>query len=73
MSQSKDDLDLAEGSNQLAVRFTAVAISLLIGALVACAAVAFFKIVGLANSLWSVPLPSQFSDLSWQYSPHVGL
>jgi hypothetical protein len=42
MSQSKDDLDLAEGSSQLAIRLAAVVLSLLIGALVACAAVAFF-------------------------------
>ncbi|NCV57172.1 MAG: hypothetical protein EBW54_13480, partial [Betaproteobacteria bacterium] len=72
MSQSGDDLDLAEGSSQLAIRITAVVVSLVIGALVACAAVAFFKIVGLANSLWAVPLPKAFSDITWGYSMEVG-
>ncbi|NBT81624.1 MAG: chloride channel protein, partial [Betaproteobacteria bacterium] len=73
MSQSGDDLDLAEGSSQLAIRITAVVVSLVIGALVACAAVAFFKIVGLANSLWAVPLPKAFSDITWGYSMEVGI
>ncbi len=73
MSQSKDDLDLAEGSSQLAIRLAAVVLSLLIGALVACAAVAFFKIVGFANSFWALPLPTEFSALTWHYSPQVGV
>lgn len=73
MSQSGDDLDLAEGSSQLAIRITAVVVSLVIGALVACAAVAFFKVVSLANSLWAVPLPKAFSDITWGYSMEVGI
>jgi chloride channel protein, CIC family len=72
MSQSKVDLDLAGSATQLGIRITAVVVSLVIGAIVACAAVSFYRIVGLANSLWALPLPSKLSEITWSYSPIVG-
>jgi len=73
MSQTTKDLDLEKGLSQLAIRISAVSISLLIGSLVALAAVGFFKIVNLANSVWALPLPTNFTELSSQYSPYVAV
>lgn len=72
LPESKD-LDIASGSNQLVARIYAMAIALFTGALVALAAVGFFKLVRIANGFWELPLPRDFSDLHFAYSPSVGI
>ncbi|MCF8512357.1 MAG: hypothetical protein K9G43_12985, partial [Rhodobacteraceae bacterium] len=72
LPESKD-LDIASGSNQLVARIYAMVISLFTGALVALAAVGFFKLVRIANGFWELPLPRDFSDLHFAYSPSVGI
>jgi CIC family chloride channel protein len=67
------DLDLAKGMNQLAVRIMAIVVSLAIGATVALAAVAFFKVVAVANGFWAVALPHDWAIGGWHYAWPVGL
>jgi len=69
-----DDLDLARGMNQLAVRISAIVVSLAVGVIVALAAVAFFEVIMVANSYWAIsPLPTDFSAIDLHYSVPVGV
>jgi hypothetical protein len=66
------DLEVESGLRQLSERLKVIVISLLIGALVALATVAFFEIVSAANAFWAVPLPHGLYQIAWDYSVTVG-
>ncbi len=67
------DLDLEKGVSQISVRVGAIGIALVIGFIVALVAVAFFKLVSFVNAFWVVPLPHRLTDITWDYSPAIGI
>lgn len=67
------DIDLEAGARQLTVRFIAIVIASVVGALVGLAAVGFFGIVAASAQFWKPPERVDLSFADWQYSPVVGL
>ena len=65
--------DQASGIAQLRDRTLAIGLALLIGAIVAVAAVAFFSVIGSVAALWAEPLPRSFGEASGSYAAPVAL
>ncbi len=65
--------DPASGMAQLRDRSVALALALVIGAIVAVAAVGFFRIVGAAAALWAQPLPRSLAEAAESYAAPVAL
>ena len=65
--------DPASGMAQLRDRLVALALAILIGAIVAVAAVGFFRIVDAAAALWAQPLPRSLAKAAGSYAAPVAL
>jgi CIC family chloride channel protein len=63
----------ASGMEQLRDRFVAVGVALVIGVIVAIAAVAFFSVIGAVSTLWAVPLSLSIGEASGSYAAPVAL
>ncbi len=66
-------LDAESGIRQLASRFAAISISLFIGTIVGLAAVAFVRIVTLADDYRRVSMPLDLSLDDYTFSPVIGI
>lgn len=72
-TESPQGFEDAPGFRQLAHRFTAIAVSLFVGTFVGLAAVAFVRIVALAESYWQGSIPHDLVSANYQYSASIGI
>lgn len=67
------DPDPDSGLNQLRDRAAALGLALVIGGIVAAAAVGFFRLVETVAQFWAQPLPRTLGEATRSYSASVGL